>query len=404
MRTRLLSVVFLLALPLASQVSVAPDTDGPRTGPERHGPEPPGAERPGKDRPGVGEPGGPERLLTPEEAERFVLGRALFDRDFHKSAGLGAPEMNADSCRACHQDPVLGGAGALELNVSRFARDHAGAGPFENLPGGQTLSKLRPPWTAGREEYEPDQADVFEQRQSPSILGDGLIDGIPEAVILAGEDPGDRDGDGIRGVARRLMIDGSSEIGRFGWKAQVPHLADFVRDALGGELGMTSTDDGRCFALTSDGDASPDPEVNDLSLDYMGFFLSNLAAPRRTGSLEPQVLAGELLFERVGCARCHVPELPGANGSVPLYSDLLLHDVWPPLFRGMSEFGAGPGVYRTPPLWGIRTTPPYLHDGRASSLRAAILLHDGEARGARLAFEALPAGDRSALLAFLNDL
>ncbi len=400
MRTRTLPLVFLLTLPVASQVSVgAPDADGRRPGPERPAPE-----RPGAHRPGVGEPGGPERLLTPDEAARFERGRALFDRDFHRSAGLGAPDMNADSCRACHQDPVLGGAGGLELNVSRFARDHAGAGPFEDLPGGQGLSKLRPPWMAGREEYEPDQADVFEQRQTPSILGDGLIDGIPDAVILAREDPGDLDGNGIRGVARRLLIGGSFEVGRFGWKAQVPHLADFVRDALGGELGLTSADDGRGFALTSDADAHADPEVDRATVGDMAFFLAYLAAPRRTGSLEPEVLTGELLFERVGCTRCHVPELPGAIGPVPLYSDLLLHDVWPPSFRGMSEPGAGPGVFRTPPLWGIRTTPPYLHDGRASSLRAAILLHDGEARAVRLAFEALPPGDKNALLAFLNDL
>ena len=102
-------------------------------------------ERPVKPKPGFGEPGGPGRLMTPDEAELFERGRALFERDFHKSAGLGAPEMNADSCRGCHQDPVVGGAGGLELNVSRFARDHAGAGPFEDLPGGQALSKLRPP-------------------------------------------------------------------------------------------------------------------------------------------------------------------------------------------------------------------------------------------------------------------
>jgi len=257
---------------------------------------------------------------------------------------------------------------------------------------------------AAREEYDPLEADLFEQRQTPSILGDGLIDGIPDAVILAGEDPTDLDGDGIRGIARRLSIDGTIEIGRFGWKAQVPHLADFVRDALGSELGLTTRNDGRGFALTSDADALADPEIEDLQVEYFAFFLGNLAAPRRTGSLEPEVLRGELLFAQVGCVRCHVPELPGSDGPVPLYSDLLLHDVWPATFRGMSEPGAGPGLFRTPPLWGIRTTAPYLHDGRASDLRAAILAHDGEARGVRFAFESLSVDGKNALLAFLNDL
>jgi CxxC motif-containing protein (DUF1111 family) len=299
---------------------------------------------------------------------------------------------------------VLGGAGALELNVSRFARDHDGAGPFEDLLGGQGLSKLRPPWLEGREEYEPDQADVFEQRQTPSILGDGRIDTIPDAAILAGGDLTDRDGDGIRGVARRLVIGGQVEIGRFGWKAQVPHLVDFVRDALGGELGLTSADDGRGFALVSDSDPQADPEFGDAAVEDMAYFLGLLAAPRRTGSLDPEVLRGELLFAQIGCAKCHVPELPGRDGPVPLYSDLLLHDVWPATFRGMSEPDAGPGVFRTPPLWGIRATAPYLHDGRASDLRDAIHAHDGEARGVRAAFEGLSADGKNALIAFLKDL
>jgi CxxC motif-containing protein (DUF1111 family) len=122
------------------------------------------------------------------------------------------------------------------------------------------------------------------------------------------------------------------------------------------------------------------------------------------GSLEPEVLAGELLFERIGCAQCHVPELPGASGPVLLYSDLLLHDVHAATFRGMAEPGASAGQYRTPPLWGVRDTAPYLHDGRASTLRKAILLHDGEARLVRQAFEALPDHDQAAVIAFLNDL
>jgi len=361
-------------------------------------------ERPVKRPPGPGEPGGPMRVLSPEEAALFERGRALFDLDFAPSAGLGAPDMNADSCRACHQDPVLGGAGALELNVSRFARDHGGAGPFENLPGGQGLSKLRPPTSPGREDYVYGEADVFEQRQTPSILGDGLIEGIDAAAILANEDPLDRNGDGIRGVARKLLIGGVTELGRFGWKAQVPSLADFARDALGGELGLTTGDDGRGFALASDGDGVADPEVADDDVAALTFFLTQLAPPTRVGSLEPEVLSGELLFERIGCAQCHVPELPGADGPVALYSDLLLHNVHAATFRGMAEPGAEAGMYRTPPLWGVRATAPYLHDGRASTLRKAILAHDGEARLVRRAFEALPGHDQAALIAFLNDL
>jgi CxxC motif-containing protein (DUF1111 family) len=355
-------------------------------------------------RPDAGTLGGPRTVLAGDAAERFERGRALFERDFHRSQGLGAPEMNADSCRACHQDPVVGGAGALELNVSRFARDHGGLGPFEDLPGGQVLARLRPPWSPAREEYAAAEADVFEQRQTPALFGLGLIELVPEAAILANADPLDLDGDGIRGVARWLHLDGPAELGRFGWKAQVPSLLDFVHDALGNELGLTSADGARGFALETDADAVPDPELDHGEVEDLAFFLAQLAPPQRAGSLAPEVLAGELLFQRLACARCHVPELPSPAGPVRLFSDLLLHQVWPAGFRGMGEPDAPPGVYRTPPLWGVRATAPYLHDGRASSLRAAILLHDGEALASRRAFERLPEPDKQALLAFLEDL
>ena len=37
--------------------------------------------------------------------------------------------------------------------------------------------------------------------------------------------------------------------------------------------------------------------------------------------------------------------------------------------------------WRTPPLWGVRDSAPYMHDGRAETLLEAISMHDGEAAG-----------------------
>ncbi len=338
-----------------------------------------------------------------EQDPRFLRGKALFDKAFHRVDGVGAPELNADSCRACHQDPVMGGAGPLEVNVSRFGWDGNGTASFQNLPGGQGLSKLFPPHVLGREEY-PVEADVFEQRQTPSILGDGLIDTIPSSSITANEDPADSNGDGISGVARRVDVAGSIEIGRFGWKAQVPRLRDFVNDASFGELGMTTPDDGRGFGMRTDGDLVQDPELFPAQVDDIAFFLSNLPAPERRGSTDPRIQLGSSLFGTVGCALCHIPELMGAAGPVPLYSDLLLHNVMATDFRGMSEDGAGVGSYRTPPLWGISDTAPYLHDGRAEDLTYAILHHDGEAAQVRIAYSALTLAEQEALILFLEDL
>jgi len=356
------------------------------------------------DIPGVGEPGGPGRVLSPAEMAQWLRGRALFDEPVHRSKGLGFPEMNADSCRGCHQDPAVGGAGGLELNVFRAANDNGGNGPFLDIPGGQAFSKLYPPWVPDREEHDPGLADVFEQRQTPSILGGGLIDSISDAEILSHQDLTDSDGDGIFGYARMIDTGGGMEVGRFGWRGQIPHMEDFVRDASGGELGITTPDDGRGFAFATDSDTVPDPEFSDAEVDDMTFFLNELGPPLRTFSADPRVVLGEMIFSAVGCNKCHRPSLMGPGGPVPLYSNLLLHNVMPPDFRGMAEPGADVGFYRTPPLWGIKDTAPYFHDGRAETLSDAILMHDGEALQVRNAVAALSLDDQMALVSFLRDL
>jgi CxxC motif-containing protein (DUF1111 family) len=130
----------------------------------------------------------------------------------------------------------------------------------------------------------------------------------------------------------------------------------------------------------------------------------NLAPPPRAGGTDPAIPQGEALFSTIGCATCHIPTLPGAGGPVPLYSDLLLHDIHPAEFRGMAEPDAPVGMYRTPPLWGVRDTSPYLHDGSATTLEDAILRHGDEALNARTNYEQLTAGEQDALLLFLEDL
>lgn len=353
--------------------------------------------------PGPGEPGGPIQPLTPVQQVMFERGRDVFDKDFHIADGLGTPDFNADSCRACHQDPVMGGAGGLELNVSRFGNDNGGAGPFLDVTGGQAASKLRPPGHVDRENY-PIEADVFEQRQTPAIFGSGLIDFIPDDEILANEDPTDSNSDGIFGVARRIEVNGQMEVGRFGWKSQIPRLGDFVRDAMAGEVGITTADDGRGFGIATDGDAIPDPELHPQKANTLLFFMLALGPPLRDGGTDPAVTRGEQVFMDIACDRCHIPTMQSTYGPAHLYSNLLLHDIMGAGFRGVAEDGAPSGMFRTPPLWGIEDTAPYLHDGRAETLQDAILLHQGEAAISSQGFIALSPDDRADLIAFLEDL
>lgn len=60
--------------------------------------------------------------------------------------------------------------------------------------------------------------------------------------------------------------------------------------------------------------------------------------------------------------------------------------------------------WRTPPLWGVADSPPYLHDGRAETLTEAIAAHGGQARQSVGMFFASPIDDRLAVISFLNTL
>ena len=74
------------------------------------------------------------------------------------------------------------------------------------------------------------------------------------------------------------------------------------------------------------------------------------------------------------------------------------------------------GQRRRSGIWGVGSTGPWLHDGRAGTLEEAILLHGvdapppagdparSEAQEERDAFAALSPGEREALVTFLKSL
>ncbi|MEM6929133.1 MAG: di-heme oxidoredictase family protein, partial [Myxococcota bacterium] len=155
------------------------------------------------------------------------------------------------------------------------------------------------------------------------------------------------------------------------------------------------------FGRIHDNDDVPDPELSLADAADLAFYLATLAPPPRTPADDPSAAAaGEGVFDDVGCTGCHVPAL----GGVPLYSDLLLHDILEEGALGIEEASATMTEFRTAPLWGIAQTAPYLHDGSADTLDDAIRAHAGESTAARDAYTALPASDREALRAFLETL
>lgn len=92
------------------------------------------------------------------------------------------------------------------------------------------------------------------------------------------------------------------------------------------------------------------------------------------------------------------------NGIVRLYGDLKRHDMGPELAETVDDGGFGNSVWLTKELWGVGSTAPYLHDGRATTITEAILAHGGEAAESAEEFRDLSTNDQNEILAFLNSL
>jgi CxxC motif-containing protein (DUF1111 family) len=344
--------------------------------------------------------GGPLRELDDAEAEKFLAGRSAFDRNMTQPDGLGLGKgFNGDSCRACHFDPVPGGAGPAGLNVTRQGIVDPSTMEYTEPDEGTMVHHFQ------NDRMRPSQdpvCNVIELRQTPTLFGLGLVDAIPEDQILSREDPEDADDDGISGKARRLA---DGRVGRFGWKAPLPTLEDFVRDALSNELGLTLADGPQHVAgVPGNDDDIADPEFGGSDYEALVYFSQMLAPPPR-GDVGDAERRGEQVFVDIGCEACHTAEMTTADGEpVPLYSDLLLHDVAPEGYLGIEDGDATIREFRTPPLWGLRSSAPYMHDGLAPTIEVAIQRHESEGEASRLAYEELSDADRADLIAFLESL
>ena len=137
-----------------------------------------------------------------------------------------------------------------------------------------------------------------------------------------------------------------------------------------------------------------------------------LLAPPNNGPLRPTAAAGKLVFDNLGCASCHTPVMMTDNRSsiaalrnreVKLFSDLLLHDMGT-LGDGIAQGAASPTEMRTAPLWGLRFSAPYLHNGKAATIEDAIKAHDGEGNVSRDRFNRLKKDQKAQLIDFLNSI
>src|SRR6266487_5642567 len=254
------------------------------------------------------QPGDPLPGLSAAERARFDSGRVVFDSTFTPQVGLG-PLFNASGCGECHEDPVTGANGdEVEHHAAVFHPERAGAMCDELADkGGPVFQDSVTPalhTALGIDrEPRPPSATVVAERTTPDVLGFGLLDAVPDSVILSYADPDDRNHDGISGRPNRFF---DGRLGRFGRKALVPTLREFNEGAFSAEQGITTpalpTEETVAGTPIPAGtDPAPDPELNAQQVELADAFVRLLAPPAPL-KMSREAREGSDVFKRVGCA------------------------------------------------------------------------------------------------------
>ena len=361
--------------------------------------------------------GDPLPNLTAEQLLAFGDGLADFLQVETVASGLG-PVFNNVSCVACH---FAGGTGGgSRITVIRYGRLLNGVFDPLTAQGGTLLHEFA--IAPAAREFIPRAANVIAHRRTPPLFGAGLIEAIPDEAILHNALAAKPDG--VKGRAS-LIVDvasGLPRVGHFGWKGQHATLLSFAADAYLNEIGITSrffphdiapngnTNLLKQFDTVADPEDQVDPATGKADVDKAADFMRLLGSPFAL-PLTASAKVGQTNFSQAGCAVCHQPAMMTGTSPVmslslkvvPLYSDLLLHDMGS-LGDGIAQASAGTREMRTPPLWGLRASESFLHDGRAHTVDQAIRAHDGEAAPARDRYRRLTPQQQQQLLDFLRSL
>jgi CxxC motif-containing protein (DUF1111 family) len=395
-------------------------------------------------------------------AADFAAARTAFATVEGLDDGLG-PVFNEKACGNCHTQGATGGAGVqIERRYGRFdngifnslsnkggsLRQLSTVGSFTGANGQACNAPL---------EVEPAEATVHNVgRLTTPLFGAGLIDAIPDSVIIANANAQPTSIRGTVNTVRVLLpnpadpsqVLNGTKVGRFGWKAGIASLVQFSADAYLNEMGITTQ---HCIkgasvlafateskpngvaqptgcddrgpggagvpAGTDDGVGSCANGLSEIQDDVDEFFkFMTFLAPVPRLAIDPNInLQGGTVFSRIGCAGCHLlkdyvtPSNP-ANGVPPNFtfrprSDFLIHDIGTgDMIGNDGDSVARTRMMRTAPLWGLHVRTHFMHDGSQTTIVGAINAHGGQALAAKNAFNQLSTSDRNAMLtAMMSD-
>ena len=410
-------------------------------------------------------------------------------REFNRISG-----PDANSCAGCHNAPhgIVGGGGDYVTNVFVLAQrfDFVTFDPRDTKTTGGALDETNQPvslQTVGNSRATPGMfgagylemlarqmtddlqkiRDTIQPGQSKPLVSKGIPFGT-----LARRVDGTWDSQAVEGLARLSLlaptpIDRPSLIVRpWHQAANVVSLREFTNTSYNHHHGIQTTER---FGVNTDPDG--DGVMNEMTradVTAVAMFQATLAVPGRVIPNNPEVeravLTGERVFSEIGCATCHVPELPLEKSGwlysepspynpstnlrrgdarvlsvdlnnpalplprlapshddpavvrVPAYTDLKLHDIGNPgdaLAREpldmnqtvwSPKFKAGNQRFLTKRLWGAANEPPYFHHGLFTTMRQAVLAHSGEALESRRAFQRRAKYEQDSLIEFLKTL
>jgi hypothetical protein len=404
-----------------------------------------------------------QRETIKPQQQWVAEGRALFQKVFKISEGfgyrLGHPEVvlvdrqlgpDAKTCLECHNQGGFGGGAGDRHNVFVGVDADRERRVWRGNERNSTAV-----WGVGLVQALAQEMSADLQSQRKQAIAQAKQTGKAVTITLASKgvsfgtlritENGDVDSSGVEGVDAGLVVK------PFHAKGVRETVRRFTIEALWRHGGLESPEllkrrhplQGNWEDYDHDGDGVVN-EVKTSEVTALSVFQAALPMPQM---LEPegvaekaQVRQGEAFFN-ANCATCHIagltlnkPEvnIEGAMGQppvilnlisagvlkkqpsgkyiIPLYSDLKRHNMGEGLAEKNGQLsddkvtGVEPSWFTTTKLWGVADTAPYLHDGRAKTLEAAIIAHGGEAEAAGRAFTKLSDAEKQNVTVFLKCL